>query len=515
MDGAVKFNVSANTAQFDAAMSRVGSVAQTTSDKVRSAFSGLGGVLAGGALVAGMQNVLRQMDDISDRAKRFGVSAEEIQKVGNAADIVGTNFESVARTIARAGVAANKAAREGGSIAEAFSRINIDPAKFAAATLEERINMIAAAQRAASGDAQKMADVLEAVGVKASGINFSELASEMQKVNVAGADVVERLAEANDQLDKMKQGVTIFAAEGLSGVVDYFERIGSIIGEGDGSILSNMTKLHKLAMQLSPFAGIADMLGFGGKTVKQMEEEQSRLNAIAALRSRGELSLSQSGKPLQSSDVFLNTEKGQKDKLSAEENERRITAEVERLKKAQEDVAKAASDAALSAGDYEQSVARSNEQLKTTKQLLVTASKENGAIQFSPEQSAGLAALKDAQSEIVVELNRRLEEIKSSGADANVQSMQSESLMRQFDEAMQLAKSKSDQIFGDAVRNSSNAQDVMLRQASQTESQRQERQQSPAPSRSESQNIATETTLQRVATFLEQLNTKLPQPVFA
>ena len=118
MDGGIKFDVSADTAKFDADMARVGNVASRASDKVKQAFSGLGGLLAGGAIIGGMTGLLKKMDDISDGARRIGISAEEFQKIGNAADLVGTSVEAVNRAMIRAGVAANKAAREGGDMAK-------------------------------------------------------------------------------------------------------------------------------------------------------------------------------------------------------------------------------------------------------------------------------------------------------------------------------------------------------------------------------------------------------------
>jgi len=258
MDGGIKFDVSANTAKFDADMARVGNVATSTSDKVKQAFSGLGGLLAGGAIIGGMTSLLKKMDDISDGARRIGISAEEFQKIGNAAALVGTNVETVNKAMLRAGVSANKAAREGGEMAEAFARASLDPAKFAAAGLEERIKMVAEAQRAANGDARQMSELFEAIGVKAAGIDFSALAQEMANVNAASSDTVEALARANDELDKAKQNATIFGANLLKAlVIDPSERLGSLLG------------------------------GAGFKTIKELEKIELRANAIAELTSQG------------------------------------------------------------------------------------------------------------------------------------------------------------------------------------------------------------------------------------
>ena len=258
MDSSIKFNVSANTAQFQSGMRQVDTVAKSTAAGIKQAFSGVGSMLIGGAVVGAMTGLLKKMDDISDGARRIGISAEEFQKIGNAADLVGTSVEAVNRAMIRAGVAANKAAREGGDMAEVFARASLDPAKFAAAGLEERIKMVAEAQRAANGDARQMSELFEAIGVKAAGIDFSALAQEMGNVNAASNETVEALARANDELDKAKQKATILGASLLKTLVnDPAERLGSFLG------------------------------GAGFKTIRELEEIEARANAINQLTREG------------------------------------------------------------------------------------------------------------------------------------------------------------------------------------------------------------------------------------
>ena len=258
MDSSIRFNVSADTAQFQSGMRQVDATAKSTAAGIKQAFSGVGSLLAGGAVVGAMTGLLRKMDDISDGARRIGISAEEFQKIGNAAALVGTSVETVNKAMIRAGVAANKAAREGGDMAEAFARANLDPAKFAAAGLEERIKMVAEAQRAANGDARQMSELFEAIGVKAAGIDFSALAEEMGNVNAASSETVEALAKANDELDKAKQNATIFGASLLKAlVIDPAERFGSFLG------------------------------GAGFKTIRELEEIELRAQAIAQLTNEG------------------------------------------------------------------------------------------------------------------------------------------------------------------------------------------------------------------------------------
>ena len=239
-------------------MRQIDATAKSTAAGIKQAFSGVGSLIAGGAVVGAMTGLLKRMDDISDGARRIGISAEEFQKIGNAAALVGTNVETVNKAMLRAGVSANKAAREGGDMAEAFARASLDPAKFAAAGLEERIKMVAEAQRAANGDARQMSELFEAIGVKAAGIDFSALAEEMGNVNAASSETVEALARANDELDKAKQSATIFGATLLKAlVIDPAERLGSFLG------------------------------GAGFKTIKELEEIELRAQAIAQLTREG------------------------------------------------------------------------------------------------------------------------------------------------------------------------------------------------------------------------------------
>lgn len=260
------FKFSAETTEFNRAVDAMPRKVKQAADKIEKnansmtgAFRGLGSLLAGGAVVSGLQNILSKMDDIGDMAKRFGVSAVAIQKVGNAAQMVGTNIDSVARTMNKAGVAANKAAREGGALAEAFARVDIDPAKFAAADLEERVKMVAAAQRAANGDAQKMADLYEVVGVKASNIDFSALAEEMMNVNAASEQTVEILGKANDKITEMKNNALIVGANLIAGSTKFFERLGSA------------------------------MSGAGFNSINELNDQELEQRAKARLQARGEL----------------------------------------------------------------------------------------------------------------------------------------------------------------------------------------------------------------------------------
>lgn len=461
-------------------MGRVKNSARSAASSINSAFRSLGSLFVGGELIAGIKGIMSKMDDISDRAKRFGVTTGEIQKVGNAAEIVGTNFETVARAMDRAGVSANKAAREGGSVADAFARVNLDPAAFSAAKLEDRIKMIAAAQRATNGDSQKMADLFEVIGVRAAGINFAELDKEMGQVNAASDDVVQALAEANDQLEKMQQGATIFGANLLKSLlIDPAQRLGGFLG------------------------------GAGFKTIDEIKNKQLEDQAKRNLQGQGKLLPSDTttrqttiatpvGPILGGSQLVL----GPNDK----ENARMIAEEVERLKKAQEAILSQKFQSAVLDNESERSTRATNELLKERSKLL------GQHMVYSKEQSAQLAALRDKRSEAVQIYNDKLAELQMVGGSSEQDRMaQIEQLNRQYDEFVALAEQKTAQVLQSVTEQARTALAEQMRQAAATE---QQRQQAAAQSQQQSQvpkDIATETTLQKAVAFLQELTTKTQQ----
>lgn len=377
MDGGIKFDVSANTAKFEADMGRVKNSASTVATSIGKAFSGLGGLFAGGTLIAGINGILRKMDDVSDMARRFGTTSEDIQKVGNAAQIVGTDIDSVARAMNKAGVAANKAARDGGAMAEAFGRVNIDPAAFAAAGLADRVKMIAEAQRAANGDAQKMADIFEVVGVRAANINFADLATEMGNVNVASNATVEALAAANDELDKMKQSATILGAGLLKFfLVDPAQRIGSLIGGG------------------------------GFKTIEELQQEKLRNDAELNLLKRG---------------VSLPD--------NADERANLVAQEIKRMKEEAQAAKNAMRDFVDEAKEAPEAVSKTTSQLEEQTRLLQEAADKRRAnyemeVALTEARLSGNKALEESIRQ-QQDFNEVLQETGSFETAANVQAVRS------------------------------------------------------------------------------------------
>lgn len=266
MDGGIKFDVSANTAKFDADMARVGNSATTVGRKIKAAFAGVGGLLAGGMVLGGLKSVMGEFDRIGKLATRFGTSAESIQRVGVAAQVAGTDVEAVANAMTKAGIAASNAVAKGGEMAELFERAGISAKSFAAAQLDEKLLMVATAFRAAGNDASKTNAIIEIMGSR-SGANLIPLISdldalqkEMAGVSVASEDTVRQIEAANDTLTRFGNDAKVVAAQSIGFLGRQFQRLGSAIAAiqtGDASVFG------KTVAELEAMSGAADQAAGG------------------------------------------------------------------------------------------------------------------------------------------------------------------------------------------------------------------------------------------------------------
>ena len=285
MDGGIKFDVSANTAKFEADMGRVANSANISAGKIKEAFKGLSGILAGGAIAAGLKQLMDDFDKIAKVATRFGASAEEIQRVSAAADLAGVSIDTVARVLTKMSVAASNAAAGNDSLANAFAKAGINAEAFKNSGLDEQLIMLSEAFNKARGSADQTNQIIELMGTRAAGQmiplidNTSALSVEMQGVSVVSDRMVRKIEEANDRLTRSGKEVQVFFANVLSYITETFERIGHILSQEDGlmrliesigsAIRGNFVPLYQL-MQTS-------------KTISEMEEIEARAQAIKEL----------------------------------------------------------------------------------------------------------------------------------------------------------------------------------------------------------------------------------------
>jgi ribosomal protein L12E/L44/L45/RPP1/RPP2 len=290
MDGGIKFDVSANTARFDADMARVANSANTASAKIQQAFSGLGGILAGGAALAGLKTLMNDFDKVAKVATRFGASAEEIQRVSVAADLAGTNIDTVARVLTKMSVAASDASSGNEAMAKAFERAGISAEQFKNSGLDQQLIILSEAFNRARGNADATNQIIELMGTRAASQmiplidNTAALRQEMEGVSVASDDVVRKIEAANDRLTRLGNDGKVALAGLIEGFVSISERLGNVISDSD--------KLIKLLAALSLAVTTGNVKPFWevlqtGKTIAELEEIEARATAISQLTREG------------------------------------------------------------------------------------------------------------------------------------------------------------------------------------------------------------------------------------
>ena len=289
MDSSIKFNVSANTAQFQSGMRQVDTVAKSTAAEIKQAFSGVGSMLVGGALVAGLKSLMNDFDKIAKVATRFGASAEDIQRVSVAADLAGVSIDTVARVLTKMSVAASDAASGNDAMADAFAKAGINAEAFKSASLDQQLIMLSEAFNKARGSADQTNQIIELMGTRAAGQmiplidNTSALREEMQGVSVASDDVVRKIEAANDRLTRFGNDGKVAAASILEGFINLSERLGSLMADLGG--LAKLSAAIPLALtgNVMPLWHLLQT----GKTIKEMEEVEARANAINQLTREG------------------------------------------------------------------------------------------------------------------------------------------------------------------------------------------------------------------------------------
>jgi hypothetical protein len=252
---AIVFDVAADSSKFRAEMAKLPNAAGKATAGVQQAFAGIGGLLTGGAIVAGLKGVIDKFSRVQDLATRFGTSAESIQRVGYAAKQSGTDMEMVARAMTKAGLAAGEAARKGGEAGEKFARAGIDAQAFAGAQLDEKLRMIAAAMEATGGNTEKTNDVLAVLGSKAGDIlplvqNVDELNRLLGETPVLADKTVAALEQAGDNLEKFQNAGTALGGGVVGTWIRFWEEVGSAIGTGGEIAIGSAERAEEAAEKI-------------------------------------------------------------------------------------------------------------------------------------------------------------------------------------------------------------------------------------------------------------------------
>jgi hypothetical protein len=275
--------------EMDKAAAQIESRTAQMGSRMSTAMREFSGILAGGMALAGLKSLMDGFDKVSKTATRFGASAEEVQRVGVAADLAGTSIDTVARVLTKLSVAASNATTGNQAMAKAFEQAGINAEKFKNSGLDQQLIQLSQAFNQAKGDADATNQIIELMGTRAASQmiplidNTAQLRAEMEGVSVASDDVVRKIEAANDRMTRLGNDIKVVFADLLQGLTDSSERIGSVLAQTDGlfKLLDGLAKASR-----GNFLPLFEVLGTA-RTIAEMEQIEARATAIAQLTREG------------------------------------------------------------------------------------------------------------------------------------------------------------------------------------------------------------------------------------
>jgi len=195
-------------------------------DEMKEQASGfaesVSGLFAGISLATMFEGALEKAKDVEELSKRLGETAENVQKLGTAAKLMGSNMEEVSKGGFRAYLAAQRALSGDGDARKYFDDLGISMDKLATLTgPHDTILALADAVHDAKNQHLALAAAGELVGVRQGAlIEMFKLGAQAirdmgNSAPVMGDQVTESLAKAQIQLDKFKDSLTVLSGDVL------------------------------------------------------------------------------------------------------------------------------------------------------------------------------------------------------------------------------------------------------------------------------------------------------------
>ena len=203
-----------------------------------SQFKGMvAGALSVAAVTSSVNALLEKADGIDALAKRFDITAEGIQSIQYAADQTGASAESMFMALKKLTVALEEARDGNKEYRNALLALGVSLGDIKSKNAEQVFYQIGKRAEGAAGETMKFSDgikVFGRAGDQALGSmrdGFATVAAGAKKAGVViENDFVKKLADAHDQVQKLKAQITVGGASILSPIVSYIQSLGSRLG---------------------------------------------------------------------------------------------------------------------------------------------------------------------------------------------------------------------------------------------------------------------------------------------
>ena len=262
------YNINVNTTQAVGSMQKL----QSSTDRIRGAFSGLGTAIGALAFGSVIRNAVGFAAAVNDMSSATNVSRESILGLGQALTTNGGQASKATDAVQKFSLSLGQAAEGSRSTQAAFASVGIslddlsrlDESEILARTIEGLGNITDAGRRAAV-QAQIFGKTM--AGVNAAGLasNFRNLAIEQGR----NADAIRRAGEAQDKLNAAMNRFQVAVIKTIQPMVDAFNRL------SDEQIEKFIESLVKVGAAAVSFVALT-------KTVQAMGAAFSTLGTVMA-----------------------------------------------------------------------------------------------------------------------------------------------------------------------------------------------------------------------------------------
>jgi len=211
---------------------------KSAQNSIKAFAGGIGNQLAGalsfGAIAAGLKNAIDKGDQLQDLANRFGVAAESLQRVGNAASLSGGSLEEVAGAMNKLARNAGEAISGNKTMEEAFGRIGLSVSDLKSMTPDQIFLALSKSVQQGGGSLQDFANAQELAGRGAAGLmellrmGPEAIMANGEAMGVWGNDTIRQLSEASDAIKTFQNNITIgfgYAATLANGLVKAYHAV--------------------------------------------------------------------------------------------------------------------------------------------------------------------------------------------------------------------------------------------------------------------------------------------------
>ena len=248
----LKAKIGLETNAFETGLARL-------QNKVGSFAKGIGGLVVGAfafdKLLSAMSAAIDRGDQLQDLANKFGISASQLQLLGNAAELSGASLESVAAALNKAAVNAQKAGGDK-NLAEGFEKIGMSLSDLQKASPQDILMKFADA--AASG-----------------AIQGEEFSLAVQLMGRSATDLLPTLRQGSDAIQAQGQAMGVWSdttIAALGAASDAIKVIGNVWTLAFGNIVASILPATAALARFLGLTNLANVIETKPSAAKPIDE---------------------------------------------------------------------------------------------------------------------------------------------------------------------------------------------------------------------------------------------------